>query len=87
MRRARHSRPVVGRTNTTVTTALDSKAALGLPIPVNPMTQNATISTGAGEELDLSCWDWILRRGHGDSRLMEGDNGVTNDGGYCHRYR
>ena len=87
MRRARHSWPVVGPTNTTVTTALDSKAALGLPIPVNPMAQNATISTGAGEELDLSCCNWILRRGYGDSRLLVSDNGVSNDGGYRHRYR
>ena len=30
--------PAVGRSNTTAVTALDSKAALGFPIPAYPMT-------------------------------------------------
>ena len=62
------SRPTVGRIITTAATALDSKAALGLPIPANTMAKYTTICTGAGKELDLSSWDWILCGGHGNSR-------------------
>ena len=58
------SRPTVGRIITTAATALDSKAALGLPIPANTMAKYTTICTGAGKELDLSSWDWLLCGGH-----------------------
>ena len=52
--------PSAGRINTTAATGLDSKAALGFPIPVNPMAENTTIDIGSGEEPDPSSWDQIL---------------------------
>ena len=87
VRRVRHSRLVVAQINTTAVTTSISKAALALPIPSNPMAQNATISTGAWDKLDLSSWDQILRRGHSDSRLLVGDTIVNNSGGHRHVYR
>ena len=87
VRRVRHSRLVVARINTTAVAALDSKAALALPIPSNSMSQNATISTGAWDELVLSSCNQILRRGHSDSRLLVGDTVVDNDGGHRHVFR
>ena len=52
--------PPVGRINTTAAATLDYKAALGLPIPANPMAENATINRGTEKELDPSSWDRIL---------------------------
>ena len=89
VRRVRHSRLVVARINTTAVAALDSKAALALSIPSNSRAQNATISTGAWDELVLSACNCnqILRRGHSDSRLLEGDTVVDNDGSHRHVFR
>ena len=86
VQRARHFRLMVARINTTAATALDSKAALAVPIPSNPMVQNTTTSIRAWDELDLSSWDQILRKGHSDSQLLVGDNVVSHDGGHCHIY-
>jgi len=58
----------VGQIKTTATTALDSKAALGFPIPAYPMQKDTTIYTVTGEELDMNSWDRILCGGHGDHR-------------------
>ena len=38
--------PPVGRINTTAAATLYYKAALGLPIPANPMAENVTINRG-----------------------------------------
>jgi len=63
---------LVGQIDVAAAMALDSKAALGLPILNIPTATDTTPCTDAGDELYPSSWDWILGMRRSDSQLMVG---------------
>ena len=58
-----HSCPCI---TAAIVVALDSKAALGLTTPYNPMVAHATTNNGSGIAIGFGFWDCILCTGQGN---------------------